>query len=139
VTTMKWAGSLTRLANYEVETLQKRLAEVVERRLDAELRLNLLEAEAEAEAENARHDPEAALFHPTFMKGWRERRARMDEQIQALVHEEEGARDALARAFEELKKYEQVMEMAKVAEAKEASRRETAALDELGLRAAAGR
>jgi flagellar protein FliJ len=82
---------------------------------------------------------EAALFHPTFMKGWRERRARMDEQIQALVHEEEGARDALARAFEELKKYEQVMEMAKVAEAKEASRRETAALDELGLRAAAGR
>jgi len=133
---MKWAGSLTRIANYEVETLQKRLAEVVDRRLDAELRRTLLDAEAEAEAENARADPEAAMFHPQFVKGWRARRQRMDGQIEQIAAEESGARDALSRAFEELKKYEQVMEVAKVAAAKETARRETAALDELGLRAA---
>ena len=135
----KWAGSLTRLANYEVETLQKRLAEVVGRRIDAELRLTLLEAEREAEAENARTDAEAALFHPTFMKGWRERRERMCALIEALAQEEAGARDALGRAFEELKKYEHVVELAKVAELKEAARRETATLDALTLRAAAAR
>jgi flagellar FliJ protein len=133
---MKWAGSLTRIATYEVETLQKRLAEVVDRRLDTELRRTLLDAEAEAEADNARVDPEAAMFHPQFLKGWRVRRDRMNEQIAQLAAEEAGARDALSRAFEELKKYEHVMEVAKVAAAKESNRRETAALDEMGLRAA---
>ena len=139
MSTGKWAGSLTRLANYEVETLQKRLAEVVARKLDAELRLTLLDAEAEAEADNARTDPEAAMFHPTFVKGWRERRDNMTVLIETIGQEEAGARDALSRAFEELKKYEHVMEVAKIAAVKETARRETAALDELGLRAAARR
>ena len=30
---MGWAGSLTRIANYEVETLQKRVSEIGARRL----------------------------------------------------------------------------------------------------------
>ncbi|HEX8569980.1 MAG TPA: flagellar export protein FliJ [Caulobacteraceae bacterium] len=136
---MKWARSLTRLADYEVETLQKRLAEVVARRVEAEVRLTLLDAEAEAEAENARTDSEAALFHPTFVKGWRERRERQCARIEEIAQEEAGARDALTRAFEEQKKYEHVVSMAEAAAAKEAGRRETAALDELGLRAAARR
>jgi flagellar FliJ protein len=139
MSTGKWAGSLTRLANYEVETLQKRLAEVVARKLDAELRLTLLDAEAEAEADNARTDPEAAMFHPTFVRGWRERRDNMTVLIETIGREEAGARDALSRAYEELKKYEHVMEVAKVAAVRETARRETAALDELGLRAAARR
>ena len=133
---MKWAASLTRIANHEVETLQKRLADIVERRTAAELRLALLDAEAEAEADNARVDPEAAMFHPQCVEGWRHRRARIEAQIGEIVAEEAGARDALSRAFEELKKYEQVVETAKMLEAKEAARRETAVLDELGLRAA---
>ena len=132
---MKWAASLTRIANHEVETLQKRLADVVERRMNVEVRLTLLDAEAEAEADNARADPEAAMFHPQFVKGWRHRRERLEAQIGEIMAEEAGARDALSRAFEELKKYEQVLETAKALEAKEAARRETAVLDELGLRA----
>ena len=135
----KWAGSLTRLANYEVETLQKRLGEVVERRLDAELRRTLLQAEAEAEAENARADADSAMFHPQFLKGWRIRRDKLEELIEAIKAEEQGARDALSRAFEELKKYEHVLEVSKAAAAKEMGRLETAALDELGLRAASRR
>jgi flagellar protein FliJ len=132
---MKWAASLTRIANHEVETLQKRLADVVERRMGVEIKLTLLDAEAEAEADNARADPEAAMFHPQFVKGWRHRRERLEAQIGEIMAEEAGARDALSRAFEELKKYEQVLETAKALEAKEAARRETAVLDELGLRA----
>ena len=50
--------------------------------------------------------------------------------------EETGARDALAEAFETLKKYEHVVTAARAAQAKEEARRETAELDELGLRRA---
>jgi flagellar FliJ protein len=131
---MKWAQSLTRLAAHEVETLQKRLSEITGRRIDAELRRTLLDAEAEAETENARHDPEAARHHPLYMKGWRARRARMDEQIAVILVEEEGARDALSRAFEEQKKYDHVLEMARQERARAAAKLETAQLDELGLR-----
>ena len=133
---LKWAGSLTRIANYEVETLQKRLGEVVERRLDAELRITLMDAEAEAEMENANADPMSAMYHPQFLKGWRVRRQQLDERMAQIAAEEQGARDALSRAFEELKKYEHVLEVSKTAANKETARRETMALDELGLRAA---
>ena len=133
---LKWAGSLTRIANYEVETLQKRLGEVVERRLDAELRITLMDAEAEAEMENANADPMSAMYHPQFLMGWRVRRQQLDERMAQIAAEEQGARDALSRAFEELNKYEHVLEVSKTAANKETARRETLALDELGLRAA---
>jgi flagellar protein FliJ len=131
---MKWAQSLTRIAAHEVETLQKRLSEITGRRIDIELRRTLLDAEAEAETENARHDAEAARHHPLYMQGWRARRARFDEQIAAIRVEEEGARDALTRAFEEQKKYDHVIELAKQERARVAAKLETAQLDELGLR-----
>ena len=49
-----WAQSLIRISNYEVETLQKRLAEITARRASAEMRIAVLEAEAEIEQERAR-------------------------------------------------------------------------------------
>ncbi|MGZ3401331.1 MAG: flagellar export protein FliJ, partial [Caulobacteraceae bacterium] len=60
-------------------------------------------------------------------------------QIAAIAAEEAGARDALSQAFEELKKFEHVAEVARLAEAKELAKRETAAMDEMGLRKATGR
>ena len=41
-----WAQSLIRISNYEVETLQKRLADINERRAAAEMKLAVLDAEA---------------------------------------------------------------------------------------------
>ncbi len=67
------------------------------------------------------------------------RRDQAQAQINEALVEEAGARDALATAFEELKKFEQVAEMSRVAQAKEAARIETAALDEMGVRLARGR
>ena len=87
-----WAQSLIRISNYEVETLQKRLAEITARRATAEMRVAVLEAE------------------------------------------EEGARDALTGAFEELKKFEHVAETTRLNRLIAAGKRETAAFDELGLR-----
>ena len=138
---MSWADSLIKLAGYEVETLQKRLNEIVERRVQAEMKLVLLEAEGEAEAAHARYDAEAGWYQIGFLDGLRLRKANVQIEIDRILLEENGARDALALAFEEQKKYEQVAENMRLVRVKEQARRETAALDELGLRraGAAGR
>ena len=135
---MSWAQSLIKLSTYEVEVLQKRLAEIAERRMDAEMKLALLEAEGEAEALRAREDAEAGWYQVGFWEGLRARKAMVQVDIDRIALEEAGARDALALAFEEQKKYEQVAENIRLAQRKEAARLETAALDELGLRRAAG-
>ncbi len=135
---MKWANSLIRIANHEVETLQKRLLEIVERRTVMEMRLASLHAEAEAEERRANTDANAGWYHVGFQQGWRIRREQLMAQIAETQVEEAGARDALSRAFEELKKFEHVAEVARLEENREAGRRENAAMDEMGLRKAQG-
>lgn len=136
---MKWADSLIRIAKHEVETLQKRVGEITERRTASERRLQAMHAEAADEAQRARTDPDAGWYQAGYMKGWRVMREQLTQQIAALQVEEAGARDALSKAFEELKKFEHVAEMARLADAKEEARRESAALDEMGLRQSSGR
>jgi flagellar FliJ protein len=136
---MKWANSLIRIANHEVETLQKRLLEIVERRTAMEMRLATLHAEAEAEEQRANTDAAAGWYHVGFQAGWRIRREELKAKIAETLAEEAGARDALSVAFEELKKFEHVAEVARLAELKEEGRRENAAMDEMGLRKAHGR
>lgn len=136
---MKWAQSLIRISNFEVEELQKRLAEIVERRAAVEIKLAVLEAEAEAELQQAQANAEAGWYMAGFREGVKVRRQALNADLAVVTTEEEGARDALTEAFEALKKYEQVAEKARVAARKEEGRRETAALDELGLRRAAAR
>jgi flagellar FliJ protein len=134
---MSWADSLIKLAGYEVETLQKRLSEIVDRRTQAEMKLVLLEAQGEAELDHARQNPEAAWQITGFLEGLRVRKGLVQTEIDRILQEEAGARDVLAQAFEEQKKYEQVAENLKLAKQREIARQETAALDELGLRRAA--
>ena len=134
---MSWSTSLVKLSTYEVETHQKRLGEIVARKSAAEARLRALHAEGEAEADRARQDAAAGWYQIGYLDGLRLRKAAVQAEIDAIAIEELGARDALTLAFEEQKKYEQVVENARRAEAKETAKRETAALDELGLRRAA--
>jgi flagellar FliJ protein len=70
------------------------------------------------------------------MAGCKERRIRFLSDIDRVAAEEAGARDALAEAFESQKKYEHVAADMARRKAKEAARRETAELDELGVRQA---
>jgi flagellar FliJ protein len=133
---MRWSRSLIKLASYEVEVLQKRLAEIVERRAAAEARLRALETEGDLEAAFSADDASAGFYRVGYLEGLKVRKAAARSQIEALLVEEQGARDALAEAFEAQKKYEQVAENAAALERKEQGRRETAALDELGLRKA---
>ena len=131
---MSWSKSLIKLATYEVEVLQKRLTEIVDRRAAAEARLQALETEGAMEAAFATDDAQAGFYRIGYLEGLKMRKAAAQTQIDLLLAEEQGARDALAEAFESQKKYEQVAESARVLQAKEQGRRERAQLDELGLR-----
>ena len=131
---MSWRQSLIRISNYEVEMLQRRLSEVVDRRAQAELRLIILAAESEAEIARADQDAQAGWYRAGFLQAMRGRRANLESEIVTLKSEEAGARDALAEAYEALKRFEHLAETARLAAVKEEARRETVALDEMGLR-----
>ena|ERR1700744_4396538 len=133
---MSWADSLIKLSTYEVENRQLRLTEIARKRADAETRLRVLIAEGEAESKRATQDAEAGWYHAGFAAGLKVRKAAVQAEIDALEAEERGAREALAEAFEEQKKYEQVAENMRVAQVKETNRRENAELDEVGMRTA---
>lgn len=133
-----WAQSLIRISNYEVETLQKRLAEITARRASAEMRIAVLDAEVEIERERARSDAEARMLLDAYVSGWKVRRAVAETAVAEIDAEEAGARDALTGAFEELKKFEHVAETTRLNALVAAARKETARFDELGLRRRAG-
>ena len=129
-----WAQSLIRISSYEVETLQKRLAEITARRASAEMRIAVLEAEAEIEQVRAREDAEAGMLLQAYLNGWKLRKSAAEADVLVIDAEEQGARDALTGAFEELKKFEHVAEITRLNAIAAAAKRETAAFDELGLR-----
>jgi flagellar FliJ protein len=133
-----WAHSLIRISHYEVETLQKRLAEINARKAEAEMKVAVLHAQAEAEQDRARTDADAALMLQAYLRGWTLRRADAVSAVAVIEAEEEGARDALTSAFEELKKFEHVAETTRLNALIAAAKRETAAFDEMGLRKRAG-
>jgi len=133
-----WAHSLIRISNYEVETLQKRLSEITARRASAEMRLAVLDAEVEVERERARADAEASMLLQAYVNGWKARKGAAEADLVVVDAEEQGARDALTGAFEELKKFEHVAETTRLNAIIAASKRETAAFDEMGLRRRAG-
>jgi len=133
---MSWRESLIKIANHEVDTLQKRLAEIVDRREAAQMRLLMLEAQAEAEMAHADGDAALGFSRAGYLAGVKHHRETIQREINVIGQEEAGARDALAQAFESQKKFEHVAELARLTRVKEAAQRETAELDEMGRRAA---
>ena len=131
---MSWMQSLIKLADLEIETLQKRLKEIADRRAVIELVLASLDEEARAESAQAAANAEAGFYLIGFREGWKQRRAKAQADLNVCWMEEQGARDALSHAFEEQKKYETVAETARRAAVKEASRRDGLVLDELAMR-----
>ena len=136
----QWAQSLIRISNYEVETLQKRLAEIASRRASAEMRIAVLDAEREMETVGAQAaDPAARGLLDAYLEGWDIRRGDATLDLRAAEAEERGARDALMAAFEELKKFEHVAEMTRLGELAAQARREAAQTDDLAIRRAVAR
>lgn len=136
---MKWTQSLIRISEHQIDELRKRVRDIAERRAECERRLMELAVEAAAEAEQARASVEAGWYLIGYREGWKARKDKVLAQLDALRLEEEGVRDALAVAFEELKKVEQVADAARAAKGRAEAKIENANLDELALRARGGR
>ena len=134
----RWAESLIKLSTYEVETLQKRLAEIADQRGRVEARLAMLHAQGEAEQAAAAQDPQNGWRIVHYMQALGVRMEAVRHDLHLVQMEEQGVRDALGKAFETQKKYEQVAEQAEVLALKRAGQREAAQMDEVGLRRAAG-
>jgi flagellar FliJ protein len=105
---VSWADSLIKLSTYEAEVLQKRLAEIVDRRVACELRMAMLDAEGEAEMSYSAQEAEAGIYRAGFFEGLKLRKAKIQSEIDVILIEEAGARDALSEAFEAQKKYEHI-------------------------------
>ena len=86
----------------------------------------------------AAQDPQTGWRIVSYLEALRVRMDQVRAELYGLQLEEQGARDALAQAFETQKKYEQVAEQAQRLALAEAGRRETARLDEVALRRAGG-
>ncbi len=130
----KWAKSLIRLSTFEVETLQKRLAEVVTRRTHCEMKVATLDAEYELECARAAEDASLGHHLGAYKRGFNHRRETVAADLDLIMQEEEGIRDQLGLAFEGLKKFEHVAEIAKIKRATAARKAEDAMLDEVSLR-----
>ncbi len=134
----RWTQSLVKIANHEVETLQKQVAEIVGRRQDVQGQQARLEAQVDSEAQHVRDHPDSGLSHMAYLSGVRQKRARFLQVLAGLDQEEALLRQALAEAFESLKKYEIVAQNIQLAEDRALARQETAMLDEMGLRLSRG-
>jgi len=130
----KWVKPLIRLSTYEVETMQKRLSEVVARRTTMEMRLATLDAEREVEVMRSDKDHELAAHMPSYHAGWKVRYAQANQELELVMAEENGIRDELTRAFEDLKKFEHVAEVTKLKQMALQAKLENAAFDEAALR-----
>jgi len=131
---MSWAQSLIRIREFEIETLRKRMASVIEARTAVEMKIAVLDAEAEAETLYARQNAQAGWYLVGFREGWKVRKAKMEAERKSVMLEEQGCRDALADAYTELKKVEKVAEAQTLAANKVVAQREQAAMDEIALR-----
>ena len=132
----KWIKPLIRLSTYEVETLQKRLSEVVTRRTQQEMKIATLDAELEVEQVRARENSAFSSHMPAYFAGWKTRRANAEAELAVISAEEGGIRDELSHAFEDLKKFEHVAEVTRLKKIKAEAKIENAAFDEAALRMA---
>ncbi|WP_422019957.1 flagellar export protein FliJ [Pyruvatibacter mobilis] len=130
---MKSRTSLIRVQRFQVEEIQRRVADL-ERMLDDFRREQEdLEKRVRYEQEKAGITDEGHFAYPTYAKYASMRRDNLSQSIDELSRQVEAERARLADAFEELKKVELVDESARNRAKAESRRREQAELDEMAI------
>ena len=98
---MSWAKSLIKLSTYEVETLQKRLAEIADQRQQVEMRLAMLHAEGQAEQAAAAQDPQNGWRIVGYMEGLRARMDRVRKDLHLKYPRAETPTHYIAMGFDD--------------------------------------
>ncbi len=130
---MRSLKTLIRLHRNELDEKRRRLAEM-QRRLD-ELGQVLLVHDAEVEREKAmaRVDHDASMAFPRFHKAAQQRRERLVADIVEAGRQAEQAREEVAEAFQEVKRYEITEENRIERERRREAQLEQVRLDEVAI------
>ena len=128
-------ATLIRLAGSEVDEARRALQAVLAEEDALIEAMAALEASVIREQEEAGTDPTMRAALSAFLIRARNERADLQQQRQDLQPKIAAARDALAEAFGNQKKYEIAQENRVLAEAAEDARKETLFLDEIAINA----
>lgn len=124
--------SLLRISRWRLDEKRQKLADL--ERLADRLRddLTRLDEGIETEQRVAESDPEMRRAFPAFLEAEQQRRRQIEKSIADVGQEIESAREEVAEAFREFKKYELAKSNRETRERKARDRREQSRLDELG-------
>ena len=125
--------SQIRLQKFQLDEVQRQVADLD--RLAARLQADLAQLDAEAAAEQAvaQTNPDAGFAYAAYAANWVERRRKLIDSISDVEGELTQARDQLRDAFAELKKYELAAASAIERAVKKRSARDQVDQDEVGL------
>ena len=130
---MRNRESLIRLHKFQVDEKRRKVAELELMLGEFRQRERDLEAQVEAEQRKAGISDVAHFAYPMFAKSVLRRRETILESIEGIERQLDTAKEELADAFRELKKYELLDDNRKRKIRKEAMRTEQNALDEIAL------
>jgi len=130
---MKSRETLIRLRKFQVDEKRRKVAQIETMIAEFERMATDLDREIKAEQDRAGiHDP-SHFAYPTYAKAAMQRRENLARSADELKVQLNDAKDALADAFEELKKVEMLDERDQMRERAEEAQREQAELDAIGL------
>lgn len=125
--------TLIRLAGSEVDEARRALQKVLAEEDKVRADIAELEASIESESDLIHRQPELSGSYGMFLARARARREEFDQMLAEILPRVEAARDQLAEAFANQKKYEIARENRETADAEEERRQEGIVLDEIGL------
>lgn len=130
---MKSRETLIRLKKFQVDDKRRRVAQIESMIADFERMANDLTREVQVEQDRVNiHDP-SHYAYPTYAKAAITRRDNLQRSADELKGQLDEAREALAEAFEELKKVELLDERDQARDRAAENVREQAELDRIGL------
>jgi len=130
---MKTLQTLVRLAKFNVDDKRRVLAEVMAQVDAVQHRIETLEQSVEHERQIAFETPELGPVFGQFASKAKGERMAMEQQLVALQPYVEQARDQLAEAFEEQKKYEITKDRRDEDQRLDLDKKDQVVLDEVGL------
>jgi len=130
---MKSRTSLIRVQRFQVQEIQRRVADLERMLDDFRTEQEELEKRVRYEQQKAGITDEGHFAYPTYAKYASMRRDNLTQSIEELSRQVDAERARLADAFEDLKKVELVDESARNRAKAETRRREQAELDEMAI------
>ena len=130
---MKSRETLIRLKKFQVDEKRRRVAQIEGMIADFQRMTNELDREIQSEQERAGINDPSHFAYPTYAKAAIQRRENLKHSADELKAQLNDAKEALAEAFEELKKVELLDERDQMRERAEQAAHEQAELDAIGL------